>query len=72
MLACFLCGLSEANIAIAQGAIADVSDDKNRAKLFGYIYLFASCAYIIGPLFGGKLADSNINNNFSLSKVKFV
>ena len=65
MLACFLCGLSEANIAIAQGAIADVSDDKNRAKLFGYIYLFASCAYIIGPLFGGKLADSNINNNFS-------
>ncbi|HEY2717934.1 MAG TPA: MFS transporter [Solirubrobacterales bacterium] len=55
--ACLLAGLSEANIAIAQSAIADVSTAADRGRLFGYVYLCSSLAYVVGPLGGGKLAD---------------
>jgi DHA1 family tetracycline resistance protein-like MFS transporter len=65
MLASFLAGLSEANVAIAQGAIADVTDDSNRNRLFGYIYMSGSSAYIFGPLVGGKLADPNLLSWFN-------
>jgi DHA1 family tetracycline resistance protein-like MFS transporter len=44
MVACFLAGLSEANIVIAQGAIADTAPRSERNRLFGYIYLSASLA----------------------------
>ena len=57
MAACLLAGLSEANIAIAQSAIADVAPAQQRGRLFGYVYLSSSLAYVIGPLAGGKLAD---------------
>jgi MFS family permease len=57
MIACFAAGLSEANIVIAQGAIADAAPREDRNRLFGYIYLSASLAYVAGPLGGGKLAD---------------
>jgi MFS family permease len=60
MVACFLAGLSEANIVIAQGAIADTAPRSERNRLFGYIYLSASLAYVIGPLGGGKLADRSL------------
>jgi MFS family permease len=60
MVACLLAGLSEANIAIAQSAIADVSAPAQRSRLFGYVYLSSSLAYVIGPLVGGKLADPGI------------
>jgi MFS family permease len=52
-----LAGLAEANIVTAQSAIADVCSPANRNRFFGYIYMSASAAYIIGPLVGGKLAD---------------
>jgi MFS family permease len=60
MAACFLAGLSEANIVIAQGAIADSAPRADRNRLFGYIYLSASLAYVVGPLGGGKLADRSL------------
>lgn len=44
VLACLLAGLSEANIAIAQSAIADVSEVADRGRLFGYVYLCSSLA----------------------------
>jgi MFS family permease len=56
-LACLLAGLAEANIAIAQSAIADVAPAAERSRLFGYVYLSSSLAYVVGPLAGGKLAD---------------
>jgi DHA1 family tetracycline resistance protein-like MFS transporter len=55
--ACLLAGLAEANIAIAQSAIADIAPATARSRLFGYVYLSSSLAYVIGPLVGGKLAD---------------
>ena len=60
MVACLLAGLSEANIAIAQSAIADVAAPAQRSRLFGYVYLSSSLAYVAGPLAGGKLADSSL------------
>ena len=57
MAASLIAGLAEANVVIAQSAVADVSTEANRNRLFGYIYLSASLAYVVGPLAGGKLAD---------------
>jgi DHA1 family tetracycline resistance protein-like MFS transporter len=60
MVGCLLAGLCEANIAVAQSAIADVAPPAQRSRLFGYVYLASSLAYVIGPLGGGRLADNGI------------
>src|SRR6201986_2862043 len=63
--ALLLTGLAEANVVAAQGAIADVIAPQDRNRFFGYIYLSASSAYIVGPLVGGKLADSGLVSWFN-------
>ncbi|MDF1760784.1 MAG: MFS transporter [Coxiellaceae bacterium] len=63
----FIAGLFESNIAIALSAIADIATGPERTKLFGYINLAASSAYVIGPLLGGKLADPSIVHWFDNS-----
>ncbi|CCB89601.1 MFS transporter [Simkania negevensis] len=68
----FFAGLSEANIAIAQGAIADLTHEKNRGRFFGYIYTSVSFAFIMGPLFGGKLANRELVSWFSYSTPFFT
>ena len=60
MLVSVITGLAEANIVIAQSSVADVSTVATRSRLFGYVYLSASSAYVVGPLLGGKLADPSI------------
>ena len=65
MLVSLFIGLSEANIVIAQSAIADISTAKNRTRMFAYINLSASGAFVIGPLAGGMLADPNNVSWFS-------
>jgi DHA1 family tetracycline resistance protein-like MFS transporter len=60
-------GLAEANIATAQSAVADVSTEENRTRMFAYINLSASGAFVIGPLLGGVLADPDIVSWFSNS-----
>jgi MFS family permease len=63
--ACLLAGLAEANVVAAQSSIADVVPPEQRNRYFGYIYLSASSAYILGPLVGGKLADPHLLSWFS-------
>lgn len=58
-------GLADADIVTAQSAIADVSTKENRGRLFGYVYLSGSSAFVAGPLVGGKLADPSIVPWFS-------
>ena len=60
IVGCLLAGLSEANIAVAQSAIADVAPASQRNRLFGYVYLSSSLAYVVGPLAGGRLADQSL------------
>lgn len=50
-----LCGIGEANVAIAQSAIADVSAAADRGRLFGYIFVMVRLGYVIGPLLGGQV-----------------
>jgi DHA1 family tetracycline resistance protein-like MFS transporter len=61
----FLAGLCEANVAIAQGAITDLSPKEERTRYFGYIYVAASLAFVVGPLVGGKLADPKLSHLFN-------
>jgi DHA1 family tetracycline resistance protein-like MFS transporter len=49
-------GLSEANIAITQSAIADVSTPIDRGRLFGHIYTMTSVSHIVGPIVSGAVA----------------
>jgi MFS family permease len=60
MVGCVLAGLAEANIAVAQSAIADLAPPDQRSRLFGYVYLSSSLAYVVGPLVGGRLADPRL------------
>lgn len=64
-VASLLAGTAEANIVAAQSAIADVVTPEERNRFFGYIYMSASSAYIIGPLVGGKLADPKLVSWFN-------
>ena len=54
-------GLTGGNIAVAQAAIGDVSDDTNRAKNFGMIGAAFGLGFIIGPYLGGRLSAPNRN-----------
>lgn len=56
MSACFLAGLTESNVAICQSAIADISTEEDRGRLFSYLYGIMSFGYVIGPLVGGQVA----------------
>ncbi len=64
MVASFLGGLGEANISIAQSSIADSTSTTDRNRLFGYVYLSSSLAYVVGPLGGGQLADHRLASWF--------
>jgi DHA1 family tetracycline resistance protein-like MFS transporter len=50
-------GLAGANFSIAQAAIADVTEPKDRAKNFGLIGAAFGVGFILGPVLGGWIAN---------------
>lgn len=60
-----LSGFMAGNLAIAMSAIADVSDQKEKAKNFGLIGMAFGLGFIIGPYVGGKLADNTVVSWFN-------
>jgi MFS family permease len=72
MVSSFLGGLGEANISIAQSSIADSTSTTDRNRLFGYVYLSSSLAYVVGPLAGGQLADHQLASWFGYPTPFFV
>ncbi len=60
-----LCGLSEANVIVAQSAITDIVPVNERTRFFGYVGISASLAFIVGPLLGGWLADPKLVSWFN-------
>lgn len=54
-----LSGISDSSAAVAQAAVADMSTEKNRGRLFGYFNSSLGLGFTIGPFIGGKLADPN-------------
>ncbi len=53
-------GISGGNISIAMASIADVSEDKDKARNFGLIGAAFGVGFVIGPALGGVIA-SNFN-----------
>ena len=56
-----IAGLAGANFSIAQAAIADVTEPKDRAKNFGLIGAAFGVGFILGPLLGGWIASAAHN-----------
>ena len=56
-------GVSGGNISTAQAYIADISDEKNRAKNFGLIGAAFGLGFIIGPAVGGFLSQFGYQTN---------
>ncbi|MCC5832728.1 MAG: MFS transporter [Chlamydiales bacterium] len=64
-VALLIAGLAEGNTILSQSVIADVVPNKERGRFFGYAYLSAAIAFILGPLIGGKLANPDFISWFS-------
>jgi DHA1 family tetracycline resistance protein-like MFS transporter len=58
-------GITGGNISVAQAAIADVTEPKNRARNFGLVGAAFGLGFIIGPYLGGKLGDPTVVSWFS-------
>ncbi|MCL5730182.1 MAG: MFS transporter [Candidatus Pacearchaeota archaeon] len=60
-------GFMAGNLAIANSAIADISDKKSRMKNFGLLGMAFGLGFIIGPFLGGNLANPGLVSWFSIS-----
>lgn len=54
-------GLTGGNITVAQSYIADVTDERERAKGLGLIGAAFGLGFILGPLFGGLLSQISLS-----------
>ncbi|PHM67141.1 MFS transporter [Xenorhabdus sp. KJ12.1] len=59
-------GFFSGSVPVAQAAIIDITNEKDRAKYIGYIMFFVSLGYVAGPLIGGYLSSSELNSIFNL------
>lgn len=50
-------GLTAGNVVVAQAAVADLTDDDERTRYFGYFTAALSLGFVAGPLLGGFLGD---------------
>lgn len=60
-------GFTGGNISIAMSAIADVSEEKDKARNFGLIGMSFGLGFILGPFLGGILADPHLVSWFNFS-----
>lgn len=60
-------GFTGGNISIVYSSIADISDEKTKARNFGLIGMAFGLGFVLGPYIGGKLADPSIVSWFSFS-----
>ena len=67
ILARTLGGAMQANVAIANAYVADISVPEQRAKRFGLLGAMMGLGFIIGPVVGGLLGDVNLHLPFYLA-----
>jgi DHA1 family tetracycline resistance protein-like MFS transporter len=60
----FLSGFSQSNVAIAQAAVADVTEPGQRGQRFGLIGSMVGLGYILGPVLGGLLGGIDLQLPF--------
>jgi len=65
-------GFTGGNISVAQSAIADISNEKTKARNFGLIGMCFGLGFVIGPFIGGKLSDPYIYEGFTYATPFFV
>lgn len=69
LLLCFLSraldGFTGGNISVAMSAIADVTEEKDRAKNFGLVGMSFGLGFILGPFLGGLLANPELVSWFN-------
>ncbi|MBI1807575.1 MAG: MFS transporter [Ignavibacteria bacterium] len=53
-------GITGGNVSTAQSAIADMSDVHSKTRNFGLMGMAFGLGFVLGPFFGGKLADSTL------------
>jgi DHA1 family tetracycline resistance protein-like MFS transporter len=63
----FVSGFSQSNVAIAQAAVADVTEPAQRGQRFGLIGSMVGLGYILGPVLGGLLGDVDLHLPFFVS-----
>lgn len=61
----FIGGLCEANVAVAQNAIADIVPPEQRTQKFGYIFAWINLGYIAGVASGGFISNPKIISWFA-------
>jgi DHA1 family tetracycline resistance protein-like MFS transporter len=60
----FLSGFSQSNVAIAQAAVADVTEPALRGQRFGLIGSMVGLGYVLGPVLGGLLGAVDLHLPF--------
>jgi DHA1 family tetracycline resistance protein-like MFS transporter len=58
-------GFTGGNISIAMSALADITEEKDRAKNFGLIGMSFGLGFILGPFIGGLLANPQLVSWFN-------
>jgi len=60
-------GAMQANVAIANAYVADISAPEERAKRFGFLGAMMGIGFIVGPVVGGLLGAVNLHLPFYLA-----
>ena len=55
-------GIAAGNLLVAQAAVADLSDEQQRTRYFGYFTAALSLGIVMGPLLGGWIGDPDTGN----------
>lgn len=72
MLGRFFCGLGESAVSIAQSIVADISDHEQLIKRFALLNVATNLGWILGPLIGGRLADSSVIHWFNYATPFYI
>lgn len=68
-IARILDGITGGNISVAQAAIADVTDEKKRASIFGLLGAVFGLGFVAGPALGGILSRFGLSVPFYFASV---
>ncbi|MBP6926206.1 MAG: MFS transporter [Candidatus Pacebacteria bacterium] len=60
-------GVTGGNIAVAQAAVADTTEPKDRVRVFGIMGAIWGIGFVLGPYIGGKLTNHELVSWFSSS-----
>ena len=60
-------GFTGGNISTIYSAIADISNEKEKIKRFGYVGMAFGLGFILGPFIGGTLSGKNLFSYFHYS-----